>query len=119
MQNATTLSVALLAAALAGPATANPDCYYSSPRIQDVVIDADHASIHIVGECLVEPYNPIPKVSLDADAELDLLRAEEHEVVVSAPELAEGDYVLLLRRGYHHERFAFTVPEAPASPSTP
>lgn len=112
MRKTTLTMLAALVLCVAGTAFANPDCYYDAPRIRDVVV-AD-GQLRILGECLVEPYNPIPKVQLDArewdDHErLPLLGAAEDEVVVQAPELAGGDYVLHLHRGYHHKRFAFSV----------
>lgn len=112
MRKATIAMLATLGLGVAGSALANPDCYYDAPRIRDVVVA--HGQLRIRGECLVEPYNPIPKVQLDArewsDREpLPLLGAAEAEVVVQAPELAGGDYVLHLHRGYHHKRFAFSI----------
>ena len=109
-----TLFLAVLGLALAPSAGANPDCYYNAPRIQHVVMDDDR--IRIVGECLVEPYNPIPKVSLGAHEELDLLSAEEREVVVAAPALKAGEFVLVLHRGYHNDRFPLSVSQSSFQP---
>jgi len=107
MRRATIALVTMLGLGVAGAAFANPDCYYDAPRIRDVVVAT--GQIRILGDCLVEPYNPIPKVRLGTHDPLPLLRAEEDEVVVGAPKLAGGDYVLHLHRGYHHKRFAFSV----------
>ena len=107
MRRATIPIAAILCLAFAETAFANPDCYYDQPRIREVALDGDQ--LRIRGDCLVEPYNPIPKVSLGNREPLQLLRAEENEVVVAAPELATGEHTVHLQRGYHRERFGFAI----------